>query len=122
MRALCLLTAFIALASACGTDDGFASPVVDREAAPQSEADNLTLEEAGLLVAGELIDIYGLDADPVPVAVESEIVEFDGQTVWQLDLAVDVDQDGQRVRHQWRMWIGTPTRGLPDVLRAQQRR
>jgi len=120
-----LLTALIALASACGTDSGFASPVVDREVAPQSAAENLTVEEAGLLASGQLIDIYGLDADPVPVAVavavESQIVELDSQMVWQLDLVVDLDEDGQRVRHEWRMWIGTPTDGPAAVLRAQQR-
>jgi len=115
------LTALIALASACGTDSGFASPTVDREVAPQSAAENLTVEEAGLLAAGQLIDIYGLHTDPVPVAVESQIVELDSQRVWQLDLVVDLDEDGQRVRHEWRMWIGTPAQGLPDVLRAQRR-
>jgi len=117
-----LLTALIALASACGSNAGFAAPIVDREVAPQSAAENLTVEEAGLLAAGQLIDIYGLDADPVPVAVEGRIVELDSQMVWQLNLVVDLDQDGQRVRHEWRMWIGTPAQGLPDVLRAQQRR
>jgi len=116
-----LFTALIALASACGTDSGFASPDVDREIAPQLAAENLTLEEAGLLAAGQLIDIYGLDADPVPVAVESQIVELDSQMVWQLDLVVDLDEQDQRVRHEWRMWIGTPTDGPPAVLRAQQR-
>jgi hypothetical protein len=122
VRASFWLTALIALAGACGTDAGFASPVVDRESAPQSEAENLTLEDAGLLATGQLVDIYGSAADPVPVAVESQMVEFGGQTVWQLDLVVDLDEGGRRVRHEWRMWIGTPADGPPGVIRAQQRR
>jgi hypothetical protein len=121
-RLLAGLIAFTALTSACGTGTGFAPPVVDREAAAQSDADNLTVEEAGLLASGQLIDVYGLDADPVPMAVESRIVEFDGQMVWQLELVVDLGENGRRVRHEWRMWIGTPIAGPPDVLRAQRRR
>jgi hypothetical protein len=120
-RGAALLTVLIVLAGACGSDRGFAPPVVDRPVAGQSEAQNLTLEEAGFLAAGQLVDIYGVAADPVPTSVGSEIVEFDDQAVWRLDLTVEVAEDDQRVSREWRMWVGTPTDGPPAVIRAQER-
>jgi len=115
-----LLAAAFVLAGACSGSDGLAPPVVDRPAAPQAEAVNLTLEEAGHLAAGQLINTYGLDADPIPTAVESQIVDYQDQQVWLLDITADLTQNGSRVQHHWRMWIGTPTNGPPAVLRTQQ--
>lgn len=115
-----LLAVTFVLAGACGGSDGLAPPVVDRPAAPQAEAVNLTLEEAGHLAAGQLIDVYGLDADPVPSAVQSRTVDYQGQQVWLLDITADLTHNGSGVQHHWRMWIGTPTDGPPAVLRAQR--
>ncbi len=115
-----LLAIALVLAGACGGSDGLAPPVVDRPAAPQAEAVDLTLEEAGHLAAGQLIEIYSLDADPFPASVESQIVDYQGQQVWLLDITADFADNGQRLQHQWRMWIGTPIDGPPAVLRAQQ--
>ena len=64
-------------------------PVIDRAVAVQSEAANLTFEEAGFLAFGALIDIYGLDTDPVPVSVDGDIVEYRGQRVWRLGVSVE---------------------------------
>ncbi len=104
----------------CG-GSGLDAPVIDRAVAVQSEAANLTFEEAGFLASGALIDIYGLDADPVPVSVEGDIVEYQGQRVWRLGVSVEVDEDLQRDVHVWRLWVGTPPDGPPAVLRAQRR-
>lgn len=107
--------------ASCGGGNGFAAPVIDRQVAAQSQAENLTLEEAGFLASGALIDIYGLDADPVPASVEGDIVRYQGQRVWQLDVSAQVDDAGQRAMHQWRFFVGTPSDGPPAVLRAQRR-
>lgn len=117
-----LTIALVALATACGSGGGLETPVVDRPAAPQHEAIDLTLEEAGLFAAGQLIEIYGLDADPFPASVESQRVDYQGQEVWLLDVTADFADNGQRLQHYWRMWIGTPIDGPPAVLRAQRLR
>jgi hypothetical protein len=111
----------VVLVPACSAGSRFGPEVIDRAVADQSDAVDLTFEEAGFLVTGELIDIYGLDSDPVPVNVEGEIVTLDGQQVWRLDVTVDVTESGQRVSDAWQMWVGTPAEGPPDVLRARRR-
>ena len=63
-----LFAAAFVLAGACSGSDAFGSPVVDRPPAPQAEAVYLTHKEAGHLAAGQLIDIYRLDAYPIEAA------------------------------------------------------
>lgn len=121
MNAVWRLAGLVALTASCASSDHLDAPIIDRQVAPQAQAHNLTLEEAGLIASGQLIDIYGLDADPVPVAINSQIVELDGQKVWQLDITSDLTDNDQRIQRHWRMWIGTPTDGPPAVLRAQER-
>jgi len=108
------------LATACGGGPDLADPVIELPLAPQAEAMNLTLEEAGLIAGGELVTIYGIESDPVPVNVKSSTIEVDGQRLWQLDITVDVTVEGERTEDRWRMWVGTPTVGPPAVVHAQQ--
>jgi|GEM_PF-2846646 len=119
MFAAALLIGTIMFLTGCGgsRSDPF---VIDRTVASQDQAANLTLEAAAFLASGTLIDIYGLEADPVASSVQGEVVEFKAQLVWRLDLTVDVSEDGQRVQHQWEMWIGTPADGPPTALRARR--
>lgn len=78
MRAFWLLMGLIVAATGCASSIDFAEPIVDRSAAPQDQAVDLTLEEAGFLASGQLISLYGLDADPVAIEVKSEIVDSPG--------------------------------------------
>lgn len=122
MRVRRLILCVVVLVPACGTGSDSGPTIIDRAVASQSDAINLTFEEAGFLASGQLVDIYGLDADPVPVDVEGQIATLDGQQVWRLDVTVDVTASGKRVSDDWRLWIGTPADGPPAVLRAQRRR
>ena len=108
------------VAAACSGAEPGEALVIDRRPAERARSVPLTLEEAGLLVSGALIDIYGIEADPVPVRVQGDDGELGGQAMWLLELVVDVDIDGARVEHRWRMWVGTPDGGEDDaaVLRA----
>lgn len=94
--------------------------VVDRAPAPQEGAVDLTIEEAGLIASGELVQIYGREADPVPVRVDRRTDTLGTQQVWRLDLLADVTVESERVTHRWVMWVGTPTDGNPAVLRARR--
>lgn len=78
----------------------------------------VTEEEASLLVAGELIRIYGLEADPVPVEVSFTRGELDGQPVWRVDALVDVTLEGERVQRRWTFWVGERD-GDPAILRSE---
>lgn len=105
-------------AGSCLPRRGEPGYVIDRPPAAQADAVPLTVEEAGLLAGGALVEIYGLDADPVPARVNSDEDVLDGQTVWRLALSVDVTVDDDRTTHTWTMWVGTPDDGPPAVLRA----
>jgi hypothetical protein len=114
------LTGVLAVtAVACSRADE-SSLVVDREPAPQEDAVALTIEEAGLIASGELVEIYGRDADPVPVRVDRRADTLGAQQVWRLDLLADVTVESKRATHRWVMWVGTPTDGDPAVLRARR--
>lgn len=115
-----MIVTFLSLAAACSNTPDLAEPVINRQVATQDEAENLTLEEAGLLAGGQLVSIYGITSDPVPLDIKSGIVELDGQQVWQLDIVVAVTKSGERSEDQWRMWVGTPADGPPAVVQAQQ--
>jgi len=93
MFAAALLIGTIMFLTGCGgsRSDPF---VIDRTVASQDQAANLTLEAAAFLASGTLIDIYGLEADPVASSVQGEVVEFKAQLVWRLDLTVDVTSSG----------------------------
>lgn len=117
-----LLLGVVALVSAACTEETPSSaPVIDEEPASQAQAVALTLEEAGFLAAGALVDIYGERADPVPVHVGDARVRYRGQQMWRLDVSVQVTLDGKRTERRWRMWVGTRTDGLPAVVRAEER-
>jgi hypothetical protein len=92
--------------------------VVDRAPAVEEVAVRLSVEEAGFLASGALIEILGTDADPVPTQVEAGEDNLGPQTVWRLDMIVDVATEGERVEQRWRMWVGTAADGTPGVLRA----
>lgn len=92
--------------------------MIDLKPAPDSDAVPLTVGEAGNLAGGALVEIYGLEADPVPIRLESDREKLSGQTVWRLNLVVEVTIEGTRTTHDWTMWIGTPVTGPPAVLRA----
>lgn len=101
------LAAVVAMAVvACSRDDK-PTLVVDREPAPQEDAVALTIEEAGLIASGELVEIYGRDPDPVPVRVDRRADTLGTQQVWRLDLLADVTVESERVTHRWVMWVGT---------------
>jgi hypothetical protein len=114
-----VLVGLALLAAACTNNSDTSSPTIEREAAPQSQAQSLSIEEAGFLASGALIAILGLDADPVPTRVDSEVVLLDGQEVWQLDMTVDFTENGAPTQQRWRMWVGTLEGGDPGVLRAE---
>lgn len=94
--------------------------VIDR--APGDAEVRLTVEEAGFLAAGALVDIYGAGADPVPVTVGATRARLDGRPTWRLTLGVEVDVDRRRALHRWTMWVGAGpvdrSAGRPAVLRA----
>ena len=106
--------------AACSPDSDNDAFVVNEPIAPQSEAVNLTVEEASFLASGQLFETYGTLGDPVATSIQSEAVQLEGQQVWQLDLTVDVTVDDEREEHQWTMWVGTSTNGEPAVLRASR--
>jgi hypothetical protein len=119
MRGLAVLVSVMSFTVvACGTAKPVGEMVIDRPPAERTRAEALTLEEAGFIASGALIEIYGLDADPVPVRVEGSSDELGGQTMWRLDLRVDVTVDGERAEHRWQMWIGTSDDEDATVLRA----
>lgn len=111
-----------ALASAaCAPDGASSEPAIDEQPAPHAQAIALTLEEAGFLAAGALVDIYGERADPVPVHVEDTGVRYRGQEMWRLDVTVQVTVEGERTERRWRMWVGTRVDGEAAVVRAEKR-
>ncbi|MGH9243911.1 MAG: hypothetical protein ACRD29_06275 [Acidimicrobiales bacterium] len=107
--------------AACGTQDSADAPAIDEQAASQAQAIPLTLEEAGFLAAGALVDIYGRRADPVPIHVEDTGVRYQAQQLWRLDLTVQVTVGGERTERLWRMWVGTRADGHVGVVRAEER-
>lgn len=112
----------LALASAaCTAARSPPAAAIDEQPASQARAIPLTLEEAGFLAAGALVDIYGERADPVPVHVEDATVRYRGQQMWRLDVTVQVTQEGERTERLWRMWVGTRVDGQAAVVRAEER-
>ncbi len=81
------------------------------------DAVRVTEEEAALVVAGELVRLYGLPADPVPVRVRFTREDLGGQPVWRVDAVVEVTLDGRRVRADWTFWVGQRD-GRPAVVRS----
>jgi hypothetical protein len=77
----------------------------------------VTKEEAALLASGELIRVYGLEADPVPVQVLFEQATLDGEPVWEVRALVSVTVGGERVERQWTIWVGQEDE-RPAVLRS----
>lgn len=118
--ALLLVVAALAFA-ACAQDGSPSEPAIDEQPASQAQAVALTLEEAGFLAAGALVDIYGEGADPVPVHVEDTGVRYRGQQMWRLDVTVQVTVEGERTERRWRMWVGTRADGQAAVVRAEER-
>lgn len=120
-RSLATVLIFLWLGlTACSADSDTDAFVVDEPIAPQSEAVNLTVEEASFLASGQLFETYGAVGDPIATSIQSEAVQLDGQQVWQLDLTVDVTVEEEREQHNWTMWVGTSTDGEPTVLRARR--
>src|SRR5262245_46930911 len=97
--------------AACRQGTAPRAPVIDEAPAPQRAAIPLTLEEAGLLAAGALVEIYGTSADPVPTDVDAARVRHRGQRVWQLDVTVKVTLGRERTDRSWRIWVGTLASG-----------
>lgn len=119
---LALALMFLTVASAtCSTRDAAVAPAIDEHVASQAQAIPLTLEEAGFLAAGALVDIYGARSDPVPVHVEDSGVRYQGQQMWRLDLTIQVTLEETRVERVWRMWVGTLANGQAGVVRAEER-
>ena len=118
VRGISRIAAAALFVTACTSPGSSEEVVVDRPPVAVARAAPLTLEEAGLVASGTLIEIYGLDADPVPVRVDGSDGVLDGQTMWRLDLRVEVSVDDERVRHVWEMWIGTSDDEDAAVLRA----
>lgn len=56
----------------------------------------------------------------MPTQVDASKDELGPQTVWRLDMVVDVTTDGERADQRWRMWVGTAVDGTPGVLRANR--
>lgn len=106
------------LSAACGPGSTRNAPVIDRAPARQRDAIPLTLEEAGLLAAGTLVEIYGAEADPVPADVDAARVNHRGQRVWRLDVTAQVTLGSRRTEESWLMWVGTLSSGRPGVLLA----
>lgn len=65
----------------------------------------MTVEEAVLVAGGELVRIYGPEADPVPVEVEPSRDTVDGQLAWRLDVVAEVGAVERR-REKWTFWVG----------------
>lgn len=109
-----LLVAAVGLA-ACGAGASLPDPNAEK---PLRRAEvPVTKEEASLLVAGRLIKVYGLDADPVPVHVLFEPVMLDGEPVWRVRALVEVTLGGKRVERPWTVWVGQKDE-QPAVLRS----
>lgn len=122
VRRWALLLVVAALASAACTEERSSSaPAIDERPASQAQAIALTLEEAGFLAAGALVDIYDERADPVPVDVEDTGVRYRGQQMWRLDVTVQVTLEGKRTERLWRVWVGTRADGQAAVVRAEER-
>lgn len=94
--------------------------MVDRTPAVEEAAVRLSVEEAGFLASGALVELLGAAADPVPTQVDASEDELGTQTVWRLDMIIDVAVDGERVDQRWRIWVGTAADGTPRVLRARR--
>jgi hypothetical protein len=114
-----LLVAAAVLFAACAGDGAGWATVIDRAPAVEEVAVRLSVEEAGFLASGALLEMLGADADPVPSHVDAGEDKLGTQTVWRLDMIVDVATDGERVEQRWRMWVGTAADGTPGVLRAR---
>ena len=110
-RLLGVVTLLVVITSAC-------SPAPDIET--PSPDFRLTSEEAGFLAKGELFEIYGSEADPVVVQIETTPSTLDGQPVWQLDTTVDLVPDGTVQQRTWRFWVGLDDQGQPAVLAAEE--
>lgn len=106
---------------ACSGQLAARPPAIDERPASQERAVALSLEEAGFLAAGALVDIYGEAADPVPIRVENAGVRYRGQQMWRLDVTVQVTLEGARTERLWRMWVGTLADGDAGVVRAEER-
>ncbi|MGH3739302.1 MAG: hypothetical protein ACRD29_22775 [Acidimicrobiales bacterium] len=106
--------------AACSTRDSADAPAIDEQAASPAQAIPLTLEEAGFLAAGALVDIYGRRADPVPIHIEDTGVRYQAQQMWRLDLTVQVTVGGERTERLWRMWVGTRADGHAGAVGAEE--
>lgn len=78
----------------------------------------VSYEEATLLVTGELIRIYGLEADPVPLGITADPVVLEGRPAWMVETIVQVTIGERIVKRRWTFWVGSSD-GRPAVLRSE---
>lgn len=72
-------------------------------------------DEAALLVIGELVRIYGSDADPYAQDVRFTAEHFEGVPAWRADVIANLEIGGVRQQQRWTIWIGVRNR-TPLVL------
>lgn len=105
----------VVLLSACGTtvttapDDGSGQPIAG------------TFEEAANIALGEIFEIHGRDAEPVPVEVTGELDTRNGTRVWRIDGTYEVTIDGTRHEQRWRFWIGATAETPLTVIESEHR-
>lgn len=101
--------------AACDRSASLTEPSAERSPLRGDVA--VTKEEAGLLAAGRLIRIYGIEADPVPVRVLFEPATLNGVPVWKVRALIEVTIGGERVERRWTFWVGQQDE-RPAVLRS----
>lgn len=114
-----LLAAAVAVAlSGCSqADPPLSKPISDHE--PPGQV-NVSQDEAALLVMGELVRIYGLEADAYASESIFTIGAYEGAPAWRADVVANVEIDGVRQEQAWTMWIGVED-GNPALLAAHER-
>jgi hypothetical protein len=108
------VTGSVLLVSGCASSATAPSPT----ASDQQPLD-ATFEEAALIALGEMFQVYGADADPLPVKVTGDIDTHDGRPVWRLDGTYEITVDGERQQHAWTLWIGRADEAQLAVVEAE---
>lgn len=114
---IAVILALAAALAACGSSPEATTPAATPE--PPGEV-NVSQDEAALVVMGELVRVYGTDADPFAREATFNLDSFDGAPAWRAEVIADIQLDGRRAQRAWTMWIGVQD-GSPAVLHAQER-
>ncbi len=84
----------------------------------KSIAIGFTFEEAAFVVSGELFDIYGADAEPLPIKVVGNVVADPGP-MWMIETDIDVGAGADRRIVIWRFWPEEDAAGQIQVVTSE---